>query len=104
MVRKHVVIAGAGFGGLYTALGLEKRLKHSDDVSVTLLNGENFFLFTPMLPEGAARRIGTRYIVSPIRKLLNRARFSVVTVEAVVVGARVVRGRHSLAALPRAYP
>jgi NADH dehydrogenase FAD-containing subunit len=39
--RKQVLILGGGFGGLYTALGLEKFARESD-VEITLVNRENF--------------------------------------------------------------
>src|ERR1051325_9383144 len=96
MTEHNIVIIGGGFAGLYTALELEKRLKGRDDVTVTLLNAENFFLFTPMLPESAASSIGTRHIVSPIRKLLRRTRFAEVTVEHLDLNAQLVTARHSL--------
>ena len=96
MTEHNIVIIGGGFAGLYTALELEKLLKRRDDVTVTLLNAENFFLFTPMLPESAASSIGTRHIVSPIRKLLRRTRFAEVTVERLDLNARLVTARHSL--------
>jgi len=49
--RKKILILGGGFGGLYAALQLEKTLAHDPNVEVTLVNRENFFLFTPMLHE-----------------------------------------------------
>lgn len=103
MAESHVVILGGGFGGLYTALELEKRLKRRCDVSVTLLNRENFFLFTPMLPETAASSIGTRHIVSPLRKLLRRTRIAEVRIERVDLASRTVFARHSLTAASREF-
>jgi len=50
---KKVLILGGGFGGLYAALRMEKTLARDPDVQVTLVNRENFFLFTPMLHEVA---------------------------------------------------
>ena len=50
----RVVILGGGFGGIYTALGLERGLRPEDRTEVTLVNNENFFLFTPMLCEVAS--------------------------------------------------
>jgi NADH:quinone reductase (non-electrogenic) len=99
----RIVIAGAGFGGLYTALELEKLFKRDRRVPVTLLNDENFFLFTPMLPETAASSIGTRHIVTPLRKLLRRTRFAEVAIERIDLGSRIVFARHSLTGAAREF-
>jgi len=98
--ESRIVIAGGGFGGLYAALELEKILKRQDDISLTLLNNENFFLFTPMLAEIASSSIGTRHIVSPLRKLLRRCRFAEVNIENIDPVLRVVSARHSLTGAP----
>ncbi|MBI3961512.1 MAG: FAD-dependent oxidoreductase [Deinococcus sp.] len=52
--RQRIVVLGSGLAGLYTALQLEKTLARDPNVEVTLVNRENFFLFTPMLHEVAA--------------------------------------------------
>lgn len=72
--RQRVLILGGGFGGVTTALELEKRLQR-DDVEVMLVNRENFFLFTPMLHEVAASDLDLTNIVSPVRQLLRKVRF-----------------------------
>jgi NADH dehydrogenase len=72
---KRVLILGGGFGGVYAALELEKRLGGDQDVQITLVNRENFFLFTPMLHEVAASDLDLTNIVSPVRKLLRSADF-----------------------------
>jgi NADH:ubiquinone reductase (H+-translocating) len=102
-MQSNVIIIGGGFAGLYTALELEKLLKHEKNITVTLLNSENFFLFTPMLPEAGASSIGTRHIVSPLRKLLRRTRFAEVTVEDVNLDSRIVSARHSLTGARREF-
>lgn len=51
---KKIVIAGAGFGGLNTALLLEKKFKNNPDISITLIDGRNYHLFNPSLYEVAA--------------------------------------------------
>ena len=73
--RTQIVILGGGFGGVYTAMHLEKQLAHEPNVDITLVNRENFFLFTPMLHEVAASDLDITHIVNPIRKLLHRTNF-----------------------------
>lgn len=73
--KKRIVILGGGFGGLYTAMNLEKTLAKDEDMQITLVNRENFFLFTPMLHEVAASDLDITHIVSPARKLLKRINF-----------------------------
>jgi NADH dehydrogenase len=73
--KAKILILGGGFGGLYTALELEKALNKESNVEVTLVNRENFFLFTPMLHEVAASDLDITTIVNPIRKLLKRTNF-----------------------------
>ena len=72
---ERILILGSGFGGLYTALHLEKKLRRSSNVEITLVNRENFFLFTPMLHEVAAGDLDLTHIVNPVRKLLRRTHF-----------------------------
>src|SRR5256885_2184272 len=74
-MKHRIVIAGGGFAGLYAALELDKTLAARDDIEVTLVNRENFFLFTPMLHEIAAGDLDLTNIVNPIRKLLKNVAF-----------------------------
>jgi len=92
--RTRVVILGGGFGGVYTALALEKALARSGDLEVTLVNRENFFLFTPMLHEVAASDLDMTHIVNPIRKLLRRVKFVEGDVESIDLAARRVVVAH----------
>jgi NADH dehydrogenase len=75
MAKKRVLILGGGFGGVYAALTFDKTLAREADVEVTLVNRENFFLFTPMLHEVAASDLDLTNIVSPVRQLLRRVKF-----------------------------
>lgn len=87
----RIVILGAGFGGLYTALELERTLARDPNVEVTLVNRENFFLFTPMLHEVAASDLDLTHIVNPVRKLLRRVRFFDGSVQSIdLPGRRIV--------------
>jgi len=73
--QRKIVILGGGFGGLYAALELERSLARHPNLEVTLINRDNFILFTPMLHEVAASDLDLTHIVTPIRKLLRRVRF-----------------------------
>ena len=73
--QPRVLILGGGFGGMYAALEFERALGRGADLDVTLVNHDNFFLFTPMLHEVAASDLDSTNIVSPIRKLLRRVTF-----------------------------
>src|SRR3989442_11586500 len=71
--KTRVLILGGGFGGLYAALEFEKR--RDPQFEVTVINRENFFLFTPMLHEVAASDLDLTTIVNPVRKMLRRVNF-----------------------------
>jgi NADH dehydrogenase len=73
--KPRVLILGGGFGGMYAALEFERALARGADLDVTLVNRDNFFLFTPMLHEVAASDLDITNIVSPVRKLLRRVKF-----------------------------
>lgn len=72
---KRVLIVGGGFAGVYAAVELEKQLRHDPTVEVTIVNRDNFFLFTPMLHEVAASDLDVTHIVNPVRKLVRKVGF-----------------------------
>jgi NADH dehydrogenase len=73
--RKRVLIIGGGFGGIYAAVELDRLLKRDPTVEVTVVNRDNFFLFTPMLHEVAASDLDVTHIVNPVRKLVRKVGF-----------------------------
>lgn len=92
--RHRILILGGGFAGLYAALELEKALATDSTVEVTLVNRENFFLFTPMLHEVAASDLDLTNIVNPARKMLKRVRFIEGEVHAIDLQQRRVTVAH----------
>jgi len=72
---KRILILGGGFAGLTVAMELEKTLAQDPSIEITLVNRENFFLFTPMLHEVAASDLDLTTIVNPVRKMLRRVHF-----------------------------
>ena len=65
----HVVIIGAGFGGLYAALALK-----SAPVRITVIDRKNHHLFQPLLYQVAMAALSPGDIASPIRWILRRQR------------------------------
>src|SRR5947208_6924286 len=70
---------------------LDKTLARRADVEVTLINRENFILFTPMLHEVASGNLYPGDIVNPIRRILHHVKFVQAEVEAIDLSARRVR-------------
>src|SRR5438309_11892455 len=102
--KTKILILGGGFGGVYTALELEKRLGKESGVEITLVNRDNFFLFTPMLHEVAASDLDPTDIVNPIRKLLNQTQFFVGNIEAIDLDAKKVIVSHGEGQHPHELP
>lgn len=65
--KKKIVILGGGFGGVYTAIYLEKMLKKSD-FEIILVNKENYFVYQPMLAEVVGGSLGLIDTVSSLKK------------------------------------
>src|SRR6266850_2547856 len=91
MKTTRIVIAGGGFAGLYAAMHFDKRLARRADAEVTLINRENFILFTPMLHEVASGDLYPGDIVNPIRRILHHVKFVQAEVQAIDLSARRVR-------------
>ncbi len=90
--KTRVLILGGGFGGLYAALEFEKR--RDPQFEVTVVNRENFFLFTPMLHEIAASDLDLTNIVNPVRKMIRHVNFFCGDVDKIDVGKRRVTVSH----------
>ena len=72
---KRILVLGGGFAGIECVRKLESYFPNENDVQITLVSGDNFFLFTPMLPQVASGTIETRHIVIPVRTLLKKTKF-----------------------------
>jgi NADH dehydrogenase len=71
----RILVLGGGFGGVYTALTLEKLLKAEldrGDVELGLVSRDNYIIFQPMLPEVISGSIGIVDTITPIRRLCPR--------------------------------
>jgi NADH dehydrogenase len=89
-----IVILGGGFVGVGAALEFERCGR--TDLAVTLVNPENFQLFTPMLPEVAGGSLEMRSVVQPLRVALRHTAFVLGTATGVDVDSRTVTIRHAV--------
>lgn len=94
---KHVVILGGGFGGVYTAMHLEKIFGRKDrersdelNVEITLINSENYFVFQPMLPEVISGSIEIQHVINPIRRLCPRTNLHMREVEKIDLEQKII--------------
>lgn len=71
-----IVILGGGFAGTKVAQVLEEELPRQS-ARVSLVNKENFTLYTPFLPEAAAGTLEPRHVVTPLREVLHRTHIRV---------------------------
>jgi NADH:ubiquinone reductase (H+-translocating) len=81
----RILILGGGYVGMYTALGLQKKLR-LNEASVTVVDPQPHMTYQPFLPEAAAGSIDPRSVVVPLRPTLRRCH---------VVTARVQRIEHA---------
>lgn len=92
----RIVILGGGFGGVYTAIGLERALRRELDrgeVELALVSRDNYMVFQPMLPEVISGSIGLLDTIAPIRRLCPRTDLYTRAIEHVdLAGRRVVAG------------
>src|SRR5262245_55127326 len=94
--KTRIVVLGGGFGGIYAVRELERQFRRDPHVEITLVNQDNFFVFTPMLHEVAASDLDLTHIVNPIRKLLRRASFFHGVVLGIDLEKRVVEVAHGI--------
>ena len=87
--KPHVVIIGAGFGGLEAAKKLAWK-----DVRVTVIDRTNYHLFQPLLYQVATAALSPADIAAPIRAILSKCRnleVILAEVESVDVDAKKVK-------------
>ncbi len=72
---KKILILGGGFGGVNILREIQNMFQDKVNVDISIVNQNNFFLFTPMLPEVASGMIHPRDISIPIRTFCKRAKF-----------------------------
>src|SRR5205809_6360797 len=67
--KPHVIIVGAGFGGLEAAKKLACK-----DVRVTVIDRTNYHLFQPLLYQVATAALSPADIAAPVRAVLSKCK------------------------------
>src|SRR3989304_5239919 len=91
---KRILILGGGFAGLDTALHLEKIFAKDKDVEITLVNKNNYFVYTPMLAEVVASSIDAKHTVSSLREVFNKVTFKELEVRSIDLTKHIVSCYH----------
>jgi len=65
--KPHVIIIGAGFGGLQAAKKLGRK-----NVQVTVIDRTNYHLFQPLLYQVATAALSPADIAAPVRSVLSK--------------------------------
>jgi NADH dehydrogenase len=88
---KRVVIVGGGFAGLHLVRRLERRLRAAE-ADITVLDRNNFHLFTPLLYQVATGELPPHAVAYPLRVPLAHAGYHFVRaeVESIDLTRRVV--------------
>lgn len=68
--RPHILIIGGGYVGMYTALGLQRKLRRR--ARITVVDPRSYMTYQPFLPEAAAGSLEPRHVVVPLRRVLKR--------------------------------
>jgi NADH dehydrogenase len=88
--RSRVVILGGGFAGSAVASTLARSMPEPESCGVTLVDANNYLLFTPMLTEVVGGEVGEHAIVAALRSLEPRVRFEQARVDHIDIDSKTV--------------
>src|SRR5439155_1899005 len=81
---KRVVVIGGGFAGLHLIRYLAGRIR-ADEAEVTLIDRNNFHLFTPLLYQVATGELPPHAVAYPLRVPLAKAGFRFLRTEVLAI-------------------
>lgn len=85
----RILVLGGGFAGYYALRELERHLRKDPNIDITLVNRENYILFTPMLHEVAASDLDPSHVAVPLHELIRKARFLCGEVESLDLRSKI---------------
>ncbi|QNP71818.1 NAD(P)/FAD-dependent oxidoreductase [Streptomyces roseirectus] len=89
--RVRILVVGGGYVGMYTALRLQRKLRHElrrGEAEITVVTPDPYMTYQPFLPEAAAGSISPRHVVVPLRRVLPHCRVVIGEVTAVTHAER----------------
>jgi len=88
-----VAILGGGFGGVYCAQALRKKLGNRAGLRIALISDLNYMVFQPMLAEVAGGGISPKHVVNPLRQLCRGIEIVKARVERIDLATRTLELR-----------
>ena len=79
MAGERILVVGAGFAGLYAAMGMRALARAGH--RITVVNPQNFMQYQPFLPEVASGTIDPRAVAVPLRTTLRHCEIVIGEVE-----------------------
>ncbi len=92
--RTRILLVGGGYVGMYTAMGLQKKLRselRAEKVEIIVVDPRSYMTYQPFLPEAAAGSVEPRHVVVPLRRILADCEVLTGRVESVDHARRVAR-------------
>lgn len=87
---KKILILGGGFAGINVLIKIQKTFQNYPNIRINLVNKDNYFLYTPMLPGVATGLIHPNDITIPIRRLCKKAQFYQADVSSINLDQKLV--------------
>jgi len=87
---KRILILGGGFGGINILKSIQNKFKNEPNIRISLVSKDNYFLYTPMLPQVSSGLIHPSDITIPIRKLCKQAEFYHATISLIDLKQKLV--------------
>jgi NADH:ubiquinone reductase (H+-translocating) len=78
----RIVIVGGGYVGMYTALGLQRKVS-GGKAEIVVIDPQSNMTYQPFLPEAAAGSVEPRHVVVPLRKVLRKCRVITAAVDGI---------------------
>ncbi len=86
----RILIIGGGYGGMHTALRLE-RLLRLGEATVMIADPRSYMTYQPLLAEAAAGNLEPRHVVVPLRGVLHRTQVIKAAASSIDHARRVAR-------------